>query len=67
MARQGPRARLHDGARRRGTGGEPDFLLAVAFDSAERPLGFLRLVPCFGSDPGWSLNLMQRDPDAATA
>jgi lysyl-tRNA synthetase, class II len=46
-------------------GENPDFLLAVAFESAsERPVGFLRLVPCFGDDPGWSLDLMQRDPDA---
>jgi lysyl-tRNA synthetase, class II len=45
-------------------GANPDFLLAVAFDGEERPLGFLRLVPCFGADPGWSLDLMQRDPDA---
>jgi len=45
-------------------GQNPDFLLAVAFDGNERPLGFLRLVPCYGTDPGWSLDLMQRDPDA---
>jgi lysylphosphatidylglycerol synthetase-like protein (DUF2156 family) len=45
-------------------GENPDFLLAVAFDGEERPLGFLRLVPCYGADPGWSLDLMQRDPDA---
>ena len=45
-------------------GENPDFLLAVAFDSEEHPLGFLRLVPCFGADPGWSLDLMQRDPEA---
>jgi lysyl-tRNA synthetase, class II len=45
-------------------GDEPDFLLAVAFDSDERPVGFLRLVPSYGEDPGWSLDLMQRDPDA---
>jgi len=45
-------------------GEEPDFLLAVAFDSDERPVGFLRLVPSYGEDPGWSLDLMQRDPDA---
>jgi lysyl-tRNA synthetase, class II len=45
-------------------GENPDFLLAVAFDSEEHPLGFLRLVPCFGPDPGWSLDLMQRDPEA---
>jgi lysyl-tRNA synthetase class 2 len=46
------------------TGDNPDLLLAVAFDASERPLGFLRLTPCFGDDPGWSLDLMQRDPDA---
>jgi lysyl-tRNA synthetase, class II len=46
-------------------GQNPDFLLAVAFESeSERPDGFLRLVPCYGPDPGWSLDLMQRDPDA---
>jgi lysyl-tRNA synthetase class 2 len=44
----------------------PDFLLAVAFErESERPVGFLRLVPCYGEEPGWSLDLMQRDPDAA--
>jgi lysyl-tRNA synthetase, class II len=47
-----------------GTGDNPDLLLAVAYDASERPLGFLRLTPCFGDDPGWSLDLMQRDPDA---
>jgi lysylphosphatidylglycerol synthetase-like protein (DUF2156 family) len=46
------------------TGDNPDLLLAVAYDASERPLGFLRLTPCFGEDPGWSLDLMQRDPDA---
>jgi lysyl-tRNA synthetase class 2 len=46
-------------------GENPDFLLAVAFKAdSERPDGFLRLVPCYGSEPGWSLDLMQRDPDA---
>ncbi|MBD0283079.1 MAG: lysine--tRNA ligase [Thermoleophilaceae bacterium] len=45
-------------------GDDPDLLLAVAYDASERPVGFLRLVPCFGDDPGWSLDLMQRDPDA---
>jgi lysyl-tRNA synthetase class 2 len=46
-------------------GQNPDFLLAVAFQSeSERPDGFLRLVPCYGPEPGWSLDLMQRDPDA---
>ena len=46
-------------------GQNPDFLLAVAFEGeSERPDGFLRLVPCYGEHPGWSLDLMQRDPDA---
>jgi lysyl-tRNA synthetase, class II len=45
-------------------GANPDFLLAIASGADGRPLGFLRLVPCFGEDPGWSLDLMQRDPDA---
>jgi lysyl-tRNA synthetase, class II len=45
-------------------GENPDFLLAVASGPDGAPLGFLRLVPCFGDDPGWSLDLMQRDPDA---
>jgi lysylphosphatidylglycerol synthetase-like protein (DUF2156 family) len=45
-------------------GADPELLLAVAFGSHGRPLGFLRLVPCFGDDAGWSLDLMQHDPDA---
>ena len=45
-------------------GDNPDLLLAVAFDASERPVGFLRLTPCFGDNPGWSLDLMQRDPGA---
>ena len=45
------------------TGENPDLLLAVATDHEDgRPLGFLRLVPCL--DEGWSLDLMQHDPDA---
>ena len=35
-----------------------------AFGEDERPAAFLRLVPCFGEDPGYSLDLMQRDPDS---
>jgi lysyl-tRNA synthetase class 2 len=45
------------------TGENPDLLLAVATDHEDgRPLGFLRLAPCL--DDGWSLDLMQHDPDA---
>ena len=46
-------------------GEEPEFLLAIAFDRDERPAGFLRLVPSYGDDPGYSLDLMRREPDAA--
>jgi len=42
-------------------GTDPDLLLAVAFDADERPVAFLRLVPCFGNDPGYSRDLMQRE------
>jgi lysyl-tRNA synthetase class 2 len=45
-------------------GEDPDLLLAAAFGEDERPAAFLRLVPCFGEDPGYSLDLMQRDPDS---
>ena len=45
-------------------GDDPDLLLAVATGPDGRPLGFLRLAPCFGAEPGWSLDLMQHDPDA---
>ena len=68
------RERWRDGAPERGftmelgggvTGENPDLLLAVASDREDgRPLGFLRLVPTFGERPGWSLDLMQHDPDA---
>src|SRR5262249_5209164 len=67
------RERWRDGAEERGftmelgggvRGEDPELLLAVAFGEDGRPLGFLRLVPCFGPQPGWSLDLMQHDPDA---
>ncbi len=45
-------------------GTEPDFLIGLALDAGERPLAFLRLVPCYGDDPGYSLDLMRRDPSA---
>jgi lysyl-tRNA synthetase, class II len=46
------------------TGAEPDFLLAVARDGGGRAVGFLRLVPAYGPDPGYSLDLMRRRPEA---
>ncbi len=45
-------------------GENPDFLLALALDEDEHPVAFLRLVPCYGPEPGYSLDLMQRDPDS---
>ncbi len=46
------------------TGDVPDLLLAIALDRGNRPVGFLRLVPCYGDDPGYSLDLMRRKPDS---
>jgi lysyl-tRNA synthetase len=48
----------------RGQGRNAEFLLCIAFDDAERPGGFLRLVPAYGADPGYTLDLMRHDPDA---
>ncbi len=41
-------------------GEDPDFLLAVARDRSGEPAGFLRFVPAYGEDPGYSLDLMRR-------
>jgi lysyl-tRNA synthetase len=48
-------------------GAEEDFVLAIARErSGEgRVAGFLRFVPCYGPDPGYSLDLMRRRADAA--
>jgi lysylphosphatidylglycerol synthetase-like protein (DUF2156 family) len=48
----------------RGDGGNPEFLLCVALDDEGRPGGFLRLVPAYGDDPGYTLDLMRHDPGA---
>ncbi|MDA0185002.1 lysine--tRNA ligase [Solirubrobacter phytolaccae] len=67
------RERWRDGADERGftmelgggvTGEDPELLLALALAPDGRPLGYLRLVPCFGDEPGWSLDLMNHDPSA---
>ena len=44
-----------------------DFVLAIARtgDGDGRVAGFLRFVPCYGPDPGYSLDLMRRRPDSA--
>ncbi len=46
------------------TGENPEFLLCVALDADERPTGFLRLVPAYGRDRGYTLDLMRHDPGA---
>jgi lysyl-tRNA synthetase, class II len=48
----------------KGHGANPEFLLCVAMDADGRPGGFLRLVPAYGPDFGYTLDLMRHDPDA---
>ncbi len=47
-----------------GDGRNRDFLLCVALDESGRPGGFLRLVPAYGEDFGYTLDLMRHRPDA---
>ncbi|MBB6376024.1 lysyl-tRNA synthetase [Pseudonocardia eucalypti] len=47
-----------------GQGANPDFLLCVALDENDVPGGFLRLVPAYGADFGYTLDLMRHDPGA---
>jgi len=46
-----------------------DFVLAIAREKSGgesgRVAGFLRFVPCYGPDPGYSLDLMRRRTDSA--
>ncbi|MET0686771.1 MAG: lysine--tRNA ligase [Solirubrobacteraceae bacterium] len=46
-------------------GTNPDFLIALARDASGAPAGFLRFVPAYGEDLGYSLDLMRRRPDSA--
>lgn len=46
------------------TGDNPEMILAIA-RHGDQVAGFLRLVPCVGDDPGYSLDLMRRVPEAA--
>ncbi len=48
-------------------GKEDDFVIAVARESGGegRVAGFLRFVPCYGPEPGYSLDLMRRRPGSA--
>ena len=45
-------------------GTDPEFLLCVAFDEHNKPGGFLRIVPAYGADFGYTLDLMRHDPGA---
>ncbi|MDX6625494.1 MAG: lysyl-tRNA synthetase, class [Solirubrobacterales bacterium] len=46
-------------------GTNPDFVIAVAKERGGRVAGFLRFVPVYGEEPGYSLDLMRRRPDSA--
>ncbi len=41
-------------------GVDPDFVIALARDASGEPAGFLRFVPAYGEDLGYSLDLMRR-------
>jgi lysylphosphatidylglycerol synthetase-like protein (DUF2156 family) len=47
-----------------GDGENPEFLLCVALDEQGVPGGFLRVVPAYGRDFGYTLDLMRHDPDS---
>lgn len=44
-------------------GTNPEFMLCIALDEQDHPGGFLRVVPIYGPDPGYTLDVMRRDPD----
>jgi lysyl-tRNA synthetase len=46
-------------------GTNPDFVIAIAKEKSGRVAGFLRFVPVYGDEPGYSLDLMRRRPDSA--
>ncbi len=46
------------------TGESTEFLICMAIDENGRPGGFLRIVPAYGADFGYTLDLMRHDPDA---
>jgi lysyl-tRNA synthetase, class II len=46
-------------------GTQRDFVIAFAREREGRVSGFLRFVPVYGDQPGYSLDLMRRRPDAA--
>ena len=46
-------------------GTQADFVIAIAREQGGRVAGFLRFVPVYGEEPGYSLDLMRRRPDSA--
>ena len=44
-------------------GTNPDFRLCIAMGEDGHPGGFLRVVPVYGANPGYTLDIMRRDPD----
>jgi lysyl-tRNA synthetase class 2 len=44
-------------------GTNPEFRLCIARDENGHPGGFLRVVPIYGDRPGYTLDIMRRDPD----
>src|SRR5438132_12892775 len=47
-----------------GQGANPEFLVCVAYGEDGSPGGFLRLVPAYGVDPGYTLDMTRHDPAA---
>ena len=45
-------------------GENSEFLLCIAYDETGAPSGFLRIVPAYGRDRGYTLDLMRHEPDA---
>jgi lysyl-tRNA synthetase class 2 len=45
-------------------GVDSDFVIALAREQGGRIAGFLRFVPCYGPEPGYSLDLMRRRLDS---
>ena len=44
-------------------GTNPDFRLCIALDKDGKPGGFLRVIPIYGPNKGYTLDIMRRDPD----
>lgn len=46
-----------------GQRGDPDCRILLAYDGTSVLRGYLHMVPCYGSDIGYSLDAMRREPD----